>query len=373
MTRSRLQAQRRKVVMGVAAVLLLAVGAFTAGVVFGPSMRSPQQAAADAAPPAASVVTAVAEERVVAEPVMARGTIAPGEAVKLTAPAGLSGAAAVVTAVPAKAGAQLNEGAVVVEVAGQPVFGLVLPFPLYRDIEPDAKGPDVREVQNALRRLGHKAPANGTYDQATQDALKAFYAARGYTAPNALPRDHVVKLDKAGRKVSALPAGVGTTLNGAESVLAELDVGASHVQVLVSHEQLAIVTQGSTAEVVDEVRGERVQAKVAQIAEEPTQGEQGNGYRVRLTFTGQALTPAKDHTVLVTIGAQEDTKPVLAVPVTAVYSRPDGSTFVTAVPGGDVTVRTGRTAGGWVEVASDQLKAGTEVAVGVSDRTKAKP
>lgn len=62
--------------------------------------------------------------------------------------------------------------------------------------------------------------------------------------------------------------------------------------------------------------------------------------------------------------------PVLAVPLTAVFSRPDGSEFVTVVttgPARDVTVETGATALGWVgvEAVGDvRLEVGDEVLVG---------
>ncbi|MEU4237838.1 hypothetical protein [Actinoplanes sp. NPDC026619] len=59
---------------------------------------------------------------------------------------------------------------------------------------------------------------------------------------------------------------------------------------------------------------------------------------------------------------------VLAVPVTALYSRPDGTTFVTTVSEhdktADVTVTTGQIAGGWVEIRDPELAEGVRVVVG---------
>jgi hypothetical protein len=56
--------------------------------------------------------------------------------------------------------------------------------------------------------------------------------------------------------------------------------------------------------------------------------------------------------------------------VSAIFSRADGTTFVTVVEDGtpeDVTVRAGRMAGGWVEITGDTIGGrvieGTEVVV----------
>jgi hypothetical protein len=62
---------------------------------------------------------------------------------------------------------------------------------------------------------------------------------------------------------------------------------------------------------------------------------------------------------------------VLAVPLTAIYSRSDGATYVIVVKAEvttEVTVITGRSGGGWVEVAAvspGKLAPGDMVAVGV--------
>jgi peptidoglycan hydrolase-like protein with peptidoglycan-binding domain len=410
MSRSTLKAQRRRSVVLVVAVLAVATGALLAGILLGPSVRSPAQAAADAAPPAPSLVTVAAERRVLAESVVVRGTVAAGQSVKVMAPAGLAGPSAVVTGVSGKRGRPAREGAVLMEVAGAPLYGLVLPFPLYRDIQAGARGPDVKAVQRALRRLGYRTPVSGVFDAGTQDGLRRFYRARGYDVPSAastddpakapadgqskpdpakpdpaksdpradtaggttapmLPRAHVVRLDRSDRIISAVPLGVGAVVTAPETVVLELDAGAATVQASLGQEQRALVDVGSTAEIVDEVKGTRSAATVRHIADEPTQTDQGSGFAVQLAFTGKAMTPVKGHSVLVTIGASGKASPVLAVPVTAVYSRPDGTTFVTVTGAGgrtsDVAVSTGKSAGGWVEIKGE-VEAGALVAVGLS-------
>lgn len=387
MTASALRRRRRRAVLSVVGTVAVAAVALLVGMVAGPAVRSPAQAVAEAAPPAPTPVTAAAERRVLTEPVITRGTVQPGSAVKLTAPDGLSGVAAVVTRMTAHAGTPLREGTVFAEVAGQPVFGLVLPFPLYRDLTVGLRGPDVTEVQKALRRLGTAGPATGTFDAATAQALERFYHARGYDVPKGaaatrppedqtaaapgepmLRRIDVVRLDRDGRTITAVPAQVGSVLNGTASVLVELDASAATVQAKVDQAQRALVAPGSTAKVTDEAQGTTAEAVVRTVAGQAD----ADGYAVTLAFAGPALPPGPDHTVLVTVDPPADAAPVLAVPVSAVYSRPDGTTFVTVVgrvrARTDVVVRTGKVAGGWVEVTpdADAFGPGAQVVVGSS-------
>ncbi|MEV4143562.1 peptidoglycan-binding protein [Amycolatopsis sp. NPDC049691] len=387
MTASALRRRRRRAVWSVLGTVAVAAVALLVGMVAGPAVRSPAQAVAEAAPPAPAPVTAAAERRVLTEPVITRGTVQPGSATKVTAPEGLSGVTAVVTRMSARVGTPLHEGTVFTEVAGEPVFGLVLPFPLYRDLTPGIRGPDVTEVQKALRRLGAACPVTGTFDAGTSQAVDRFYRARGYDVPRGgaatqppenqaaaappepiLRRVDVVRLDRDGRTITAVPAQVGTVLNGAASVLLELDAGAATVQAKVDPAQRALVRPGSTAKVTDEAQGTTVEAVVRTVADQAD----ADGYAVTLAFTGPVLPPGPDHTVLVILDPAADATPVLAVPVSAVYSRPDGSTFVTVVGRDrartDVVVRTGKVAGGWVEVAPDSnaFGPGAQVVVGAS-------
>lgn len=416
--------------VGLAAVLVLVA----AGLVIGPRLKSPAQAAADAAPPPASRVTAVAERRVLSETMLFRGAVEAGPSIKILSP--VTGAGAVVTAVPLAKGATVAEGTVLAEVAGNPVYALVLDFPLYRDLTDGLQGPDVAQVQRALRRLGYGSPTTRVFDAGTQDALRRFYKAHGYEVPTQaaspsqpptqadqtkkgdagppaeakpmLPKTHVVRLDQADRKVSAVPITVGAVLdpakattqnpqngqtdsNGQKSqtgqpgqtgqaqqnasapdptLLVELDAGPPTIVATVPTDQAALVKAGMTADIQDEVHNLTTQAVVQTVGTEPKQSPNGGtGLEIRLTFSATALDPTPNHTVRVTVGATNNTEKVLAVPLTAVYSHADGSTFVTVEQGGaltDITVRTGKIAGGWVQVspAQDGVTEGSRVVVG---------
>jgi HlyD family secretion protein len=106
---TRVHMTRRRWVAAVAVgSTLLAAAGFAASQV----IKSPAQAAADTKPPAADVLTAPVERRVLKETVVLRGTVAAGESVTVTPVAGgEEGAAApVVTKLPVGAGGTVRAG-----------------------------------------------------------------------------------------------------------------------------------------------------------------------------------------------------------------------------------------------------------------------
>ncbi|GIE95610.1 peptidoglycan-binding domain-containing protein [Paractinoplanes rishiriensis] len=364
------------------AVLVVAASATAVG----RNLRSPAQLAADAEPPAPSAVTAAAERRVLAEPVVLRGRIQPGASVRLALPAAAAGPNSVVTKVPVRPGTRLREGRVVLERSGEPLFLLVSPFPLYRDLTDGVTGPDVTQVQRALRRLGYGLPVTGAFDKRTQNAVAALYTDRGYRAPTkapttepatapaaatpatvSLPQAHVVVLGKDGQRISAVNVRVGTVLTDPKTALFDLDRAAPALVAVASAEQVALLAAGQKATATDEGAGLKTTVAIGAIGDKPVEAESGTGFEVRFRFTGKALASTGQRTVRVDVEAAGEVAPVLAVPVTAIFSRADGSTFVT-VDGADVPVRTGRVAAGWVEIVEPdgRIAEGTAVVVGES-------
>jgi peptidoglycan hydrolase-like protein with peptidoglycan-binding domain len=75
---------------------------------------------------------------------------------------------------------QFNEGDVLLTTSGRPVFVLQGSTPAYRDIVPGSSGPDVRQLQEALKRLGSDpGPIDGIYTAKTSEAVKAWYEKAG--------------------------------------------------------------------------------------------------------------------------------------------------------------------------------------------------
>ncbi|WP_345697739.1 peptidoglycan-binding protein [Kitasatospora terrestris] len=178
--------RRRLLVLVAAGAVLLSGGGVAAS--FG--IKSPAQAAADAEPPAPDTLTAPVERRVVVDTVVTRGTVTAEQSFEV-APTGSAagGSRPVITKLPLAAGARVDSGQAVLEVAGRPVFALPGDVPVYRDLKPGATGEDVRQLQTGLRSLGFDPGGDpaGTYGGATKSAVRAFYAARGYEPLPASP------------------------------------------------------------------------------------------------------------------------------------------------------------------------------------------
>ncbi|MFD0783254.1 peptidoglycan-binding protein [Micromonospora azadirachtae] len=366
-------------------------------------LRTPGQAAADAAPPDASLVTALVERRVLGEPILVRGNITPGPSTKLLPPIGATGPEAVVTRVRVRNGQTLEEGDPILDIAGQPLIPLDLPFPLYRDLAPGLAGPDVEAVQVALRRLGYHPTKDGKVDTTTAREIRRFLADRGYSSPSAeagtkppvtpsadpqgatsaglgsaenavvLPRSLVLRVTKQKSKVTAVRAKVGAVLSAPDTVLLELDGTGPFIALSLTVDKATQLRVGQPASALDEESGKRVQVQVqaigTKVGVDSVTGS--SGVPVTLSFKGAPMA-ANDRSLLVEIPSEQDGDPVLAVPVSAVYSKPDGSSFVTVVMADgsteDVAISADQAIGGWVKIqgdASDALSEGSRVVVGL--------
>ena len=78
-------------------------------------------------------------------------------------------------------GAELREGDVVLTASGRPLFLLVGEQPAFRDLGPGARGEDVRQLEEALARLGFDpGPRDGAFDEHTESAVVRWYEASGF-------------------------------------------------------------------------------------------------------------------------------------------------------------------------------------------------
>ena len=162
----RVRAGKRTIGLGLGLVVALAVGAWTAG----REIRSSAQVAAETAPPVPSAITAPVELRVLSSEVIVRGTVrygSPQPVVLASSEAKqASGDAEIVTTRP-RPGTGVDEGSAVMSVSGRPVFVLRGAQPSHRDLGPGTRGPDVRQLESALARMGFAPGAvDGRYDGA---------------------------------------------------------------------------------------------------------------------------------------------------------------------------------------------------------------
>ena len=161
---------------------LLAVAAAAGGAWYaGTRIQSPAEIAARVAPPAPSPILVPVEERVLSADVVTRGTIRFGlpQPVAL-APSPLKAGPGLITSLPVR-NTQINEGDVILTASGRPVFILQGPTPAYRDQVPELAGNDVRQLKQALARLGfNPGPIDGPYDQQTSAAVGTWYRSKGW-------------------------------------------------------------------------------------------------------------------------------------------------------------------------------------------------
>ena len=165
--------------------VLLAAVALSAGIGWLASSRihSPAEIAARTAPPVASPILVPAEERILSTDIVTRGTARFGSPRQLSlATSALKKDIGVVARRPL-VGAELKEGDVILTTSGRPVFLLTGTQPAYRDLGPGVGGQDVRQLEEALVRLGFDpGPSDGIYDTRTESAVSAWYTRSGFAA-----------------------------------------------------------------------------------------------------------------------------------------------------------------------------------------------
>ncbi len=162
-------------------VLAAVVLAAAAGWVAGSRIHSPAEVASRTAPPPAAPILVPAEERILSTDIVTRGTARFGSPQQLSlAPSALKPEAGVTARLPL-AGTELREGDVVFTTSGRPVFLLTGEQPAFRDLGPGIEGNDVRQLEEALARMGFDAgPIDGVYDKRTEDAVAAWYERAGF-------------------------------------------------------------------------------------------------------------------------------------------------------------------------------------------------
>ena len=358
-------------------------------------IRSPAEIAAQTAPPDAAPILVPVVEQVLATKVVTRGTGRYGSPreVAVTSSA-LKTGPRVVTSVPV-VGSQLEEGDVLLTISGRPVFVLEGIQPSYRDLGPGMSGRDVKQLEQALERLGlDPGPVDGSYDAQTEDAVEALNGRHGFPAVVAtdaqlaearpleaelvagsraesgvqLPADEVVFLPATPLRVSAVPAAVGDPPSGP---LVTVTSSAIVVDAFVPVEEASLIREGAEVLIDEPDLGITATGTVGLVAERPgTHGADGFHVYFRVAVDEGAPAGVIGASLRLTIPIRSTTSTELTVPLSAVSLGPDGGSRVQRSSGDGfevVPVQTGLSADGYVTVTPLEgvLADGDLVVVGV--------
>jgi peptidoglycan hydrolase-like protein with peptidoglycan-binding domain len=165
----------------------------------GSKIQSPAEMAARTAAPEPSAILVPVESRVLSSDIVTRGTVRFGLPQPISiAPSTVKGGVGLISSLP-RPNTQFGEGEVILSASGRPVFVLRGASPAFRDMAPGTSGADVRQLEEALGRLGFDpGPVDGNYDQKTSLAVERMYQKAGWDsyAPTREQRAAVLAIEK---------------------------------------------------------------------------------------------------------------------------------------------------------------------------------
>ncbi|GAB2854853.1 hypothetical protein GCM10022221_62950 [Actinocorallia aurea] len=386
-------------------LLLVAVVSAAGAVLLSRQFVSPQQRAADAAPPKESVITVDVESGVLSAETVIRADVTEVDPVLVKVPTGLGASLPVVTAVRVERGQRIGAGTLLMTVAEQPVFVFEGDVPAFRDMVRGTKGVDVEQLQDGLRSVGHPigGDTRGVFGPGTAAAVAALARAAGVvpataadtpsTAPEAgaaeepeepfgqaqterapsgpvVLRGQVVFVPRLPARVVALPVRKGSLVKD-DGTLAKIGTGRLVLTGTVDAGTRETLKVGTKAVAKSSISGDTVRLRVAAIAARPKIEAGVPSYAVRFAPLGAAPLSMAGENVAVTIGGGRTTEESLIVPIAAISTDASGRTFVTVVEGGarrSVEVRLGQSIGGRQAVTpvEGELDEGDPVLVGTT-------
>jgi peptidoglycan hydrolase-like protein with peptidoglycan-binding domain len=217
------------------------------------------------------------ERRVLSASVVTRGTARFGLPQRISiAPSVLKANPGLIATLPLR-NAQLEEGGVMLAASGRPVFVLQGRIPAYRDLVPGISGEDVRQLEQALKRLGFSpGPIDGIYDQQTSAAVAKWYQSRRWE-PFGPTRDQLSALynlerdwGEANKARLAAAAASGAAAVAVESAraTAERNIGAAAAELAAKKaDSRRLISENGTPLAVESERARAEHADTAAAAE----------------------------------------------------------------------------------------------------------
>jgi peptidoglycan hydrolase-like protein with peptidoglycan-binding domain len=272
-------------------------------------------------------------------------------------------------------GARVKRGDELYRVNEQPVTLLVGKIPMYRDLVAGDSGPDVRQLEGNLEKLGYGGfTADAVYSSSTAEAVRDWQEDVGAQVTGVVSRASVVFLPEGGR-VDSVHVDVGDTVSPGTPVL---DITGTEqvvsLEVDVDDRDLAEVDTKVSVALPDgtEVAGTVTSLNVVEAEPSPGVAEGAAAApadpvaEVEVTLAERAPKEFIGGPVDVIVGLDERAD-VLTVPVNALLALTEGGYGLEVVGDGGTTeivaVDTGLFAEGRVEVSGDGIAEGTVVGV----------
>ncbi len=414
--------QRRRVLLGVGlSAALLAIG----GLIGASFVKSPQQLAADTAPPPPTATTAKVISQVLTSSVQMRGLVYPSTQYDVYPSAPESGSSSAsassqgslgtggsggvyIDETSMVAGDNIHNGEQLAEIDGEPLFVLKGAVPAWRDLTPGESGPDVTELQDALASLGYYDGGDtpGYFGSATENAVSLYYEHLGYPPPSSggVPANNVVFLPSLPATVVAVDGTAGE--QPGQPFLEIAPRGSLTLTGELPPAYAGQVRAGLKVTMYDEITGIHATGTVADLAPattttpvgavvdvgSPASGSAGStsagsssggsagaagGSSGAIPFIPVTVQPSRPlaavlngENVLITVQTGQTEGPVLSVPVAAIVTNASGKSYVTVVGArgkqAEVTVTPGISENGYVQVTPadpSALAAGDRVVV----------
>lgn len=166
----------------VALILIGGFGLIVGGWYLALAFQSPDQQQASANPPVAQPVFAEVTRGDLSETLSFHGTVTAASAFAVIVPGTATAEQRYVTAKRSPPETEFSSGEVILEINGRPLIAVESPFPFYRDMGVGDSGPDITQLQEALKEAGLLNDVDGKFGRATAGAVKKLYTSLGHDA-----------------------------------------------------------------------------------------------------------------------------------------------------------------------------------------------
>lgn len=372
----------RTLIIVVMAALVLALGGF----LLGQRIQSPQQALAEAKPPNRSVLTTAVRAGSLSGGQNVQGDVSWNQLRELSVvTSGLSAVLPLLTSTPRVPGDGLSGGTLIATIADRPLFAMVGPIPLIRDLQFGMSGPDVARFQQGLSDAGFAVTADGYFGSETALALVDLYETVGFD-PVFRPRTEVLAKEVRNQEF-VTPEGsltapmsefayvgdgatfvryevqLGTTVSG---VIASVAAGQPVVRVSVASDVATTLRVGDRASLQGGTIGRR--ASVIAAVSPPAVTDTGAFQSVIELRSAGLAADAVGREVRVSFEPAESRG--LLVPIASILTSSSGDTYVVKVNSEGkqtrVPVQVDQVADGRAQVESSTLQVADDVRVEVN-------